>query len=154
MKNNTIIENISQKNYLELALKISLETHADKKDLGGNPYILHPLRIMNKFEDEEHQIVALLHDVIEDGNVTIEYLINKGFNQNIIDAIKCLTRGAEIYDIYIKKIAHNNKIARDVKIEDLKDNLNSARLNEVTEIDRKRINKYIRSLKILSEKNT
>lgn len=131
------------------ALFIALEAHKNQVDKGGHPYILHPLRLMMQFKEEELQIIALLHDVVEDSLFTLDDLKRKGFKKTTIEAIDALTkRVSESYQDFIGRVA-KNELARKVKILDLKDNLNLERLPELHNGDFKRIEKYHNSLKYL-----
>ncbi|GGH60319.1 hypothetical protein GCM10008014_34740 [Paenibacillus silvae] len=104
---------------IELAISIALEAHKGQLDKGGNPYILHPLAVMNRVETIEEKIVAVLHDVIEDTEVTIEQLRELGFSEEIVKAIGLLTRSEEdSYEQFIEKTT-TNRMARNVKIADI-----------------------------------
>ena len=129
---------------------VELKSHCGKTDKSDQPYILHPLRLMLKFEDKNLQIVALLHDVVEDSNYTLQNLEELGFSKEIVEAIDCLTkRPHESYEDFIDRIA-KNAFARLVKIEDIRDNLNLKRLDSLNRIDLERIEKYHRVIKRLS----
>lgn len=131
------------------AIALANKVHAGQFDKAGKPYILHPLRLMLKFNNEEEMIIAVLHDVIEDGEVTLEQLHELGISQQIITAIDCLTRRkGESYEEFITRIKPNN-LARKVKIEDLKDNMDLTRLATVSEKDLLRIAKYHKALRVL-----
>lgn len=129
---------------LEKAIKIAVEAHAGQVDKVGQPYILHPLRCMLKVETDVQRICAVLHDVVEDTDWTIEALQAEGFSVEVLETIDRLSRREnESYDVFIGRVAENkNAIA--VKISDLEDNLNVTRLTSVTEKDRSRLDKYIR----------
>ncbi|EOU1990523.1 GTP pyrophosphokinase [Clostridium perfringens] len=127
---------------LELAIDIATKAHEGQVDKGGDPYINHPLRVMNSCDTEETKIIAVLHDVIEDTDITIDYLRNKGFGDNILVPLSLLTRGKnESYMQYIDKISKNEK-AKAVKLKDLKDNMNIKRIPNPTEKDFNRLKKY------------
>lgn len=131
------------------ALKISFKVHKDQVDKAGLPYIFHPFYLANKMDDEYSICVALLHDVIEDGNYTVEDLIKEGFPSEVVEAVKLLTHLKEdSYFDYINKMKLNS-LARKVKIEDLKHNLDLSRLNEITNKDLERIEKYKKAIFIL-----
>ena len=92
-------------------------------------FFQHPIRVALNCLTDDEKIVALLHDVIEDTSVTVEELINEGFNQNIIDAIISLTKkNGEDYMTFIRRVS-SNELATLVKIQDLKDNMDLRRLN-------------------------
>lgn len=131
---------------LERALQLALNAHRGQIDKAGKPYILHPLRLMLKLENNDQQIVAVLHDVVEDSNTTLNDLTESGFPKDIVYAIDCLTkRDGETYDCFIARIKKND-LARRVKIEDLKDNLNLSRLQAITQKDLDRADKYRKAL--------
>jgi (p)ppGpp synthase/HD superfamily hydrolase len=126
----------------EKAISIALRAHKGKKDKGGNPYILHPLRIMVSMDTLEEKIVAVLHDVIEDSDISIEYLTKLKFPESIINAIALLSKTKnQDYNDYINSIK-KNKLATKIKIADLEDNMNLSRLKSITEKDKKRLVKY------------
>ena len=107
----------------ELALKIATEAHEGQKRWNGDPYITHPIRVADSLEGPIEKIVAILHDTIEDTDVTANFLLKQGFNQEIIDAVVALTRiENETYREFIERIAKND-IACFVKIADIEDNL-------------------------------
>ncbi|PAU66561.1 GTP pyrophosphokinase [Pseudomonas sp. PIC25] len=131
---------------IDKALEISCKTHSGQIDKGGEPYILHPLRLMLKFQDEESRIVAVLHDAIEDGEITTQHLEQAGFSEKIILAIECLTKKTgESYDDFLSRIIDND-LARRIKIEDIKDNLDITRLKTIDNKDLDRIKKYHNAL--------
>ena len=114
---------------LAKALNIAYSAHQGQIDKGGIPYIQHPIRVALNCLTDDEKIVALLHDVIEDTSVTVEELINEGFNQNIIDAIISLTkRNGEDYMTFIRRVS-SNELATLVKIQDLTDNMDLRRLS-------------------------
>ncbi|MEY8319857.1 HD domain-containing protein [Lachnospiraceae bacterium 46-61] len=134
---------------LEKAIILAAEAHKGQKDKGGECYILHALRVMLCFNKEEQQIVAVLHDVLEDTKISEEYLQNIGFSKNIIEAVVCLTkRQYENYFDYIERIKQND-IARAVKLADLQDNMNLKRIKNITQKDMERVEKYKKAKKIL-----
>lgn len=131
---------------LEQAIMISCRAHYGQKDLGGKPYIFHPLWVMSRFEDTEHQIVAVLHDVSEDTGGSNEWLRdNLGLTSECYEALCLLTRPKEMeYFEYIERLKFsNNQIAIDVKMADLNHNQQTDRLpSEITDRDEKRLLKY------------
>ncbi|MCK6073901.1 HD domain-containing protein [Paenibacillus silvae] len=134
---------------IELAISIALEAHKGQLDKGGNPYILHPLAVMNRVETIEEKIVAVLHDVIEDTEVTIEQLRELGFSEEIVKAIGLLTRSKEdSYEQFIEKTT-TNRIARNVKIADIQENMNLSRIKNPTEQDYNRLEKYKKAMERL-----
>lgn len=139
---------------LEKAISIALTAHSGKTDKGGNPYILHPLRVMFAMETTEEKIVAMLHDVIEDSNTTILKLKKDKFSKKILSAVSLLTkRENQSYQDYILAIK-KNPIATKVKLIDLKDNMNTKRLKKITLSDKKRLKKYKEAFKLLTSTNS
>lgn len=134
---------------LEKALGIALIAHAGQKDKAGAPYILHPLRLMMAAPDSDAQVVALLHDVLEDSQLTEDDLCQAGIPAHICAAVATLTRQLdETYEEFIERIAED-ELARTVKILDIKDNLNLQRLKSVKKADLMRVNDYHRALQFL-----
>ena len=132
------------------AMKIAFDAHQGQVDKAGIPYIYHPIHLAEQMETEEECIVAILHDTVEDTNLTFEDL-EKDFSSTIIEALKLLTHEeSEPYIDYIMKIK-DNQIARKVKLADLNHNSDTTRLDTLTEKDIKRNEKYKGALKILSE---
>ena len=127
---------------MEKALLIAANAHKGQVDKGGNPYILHPLAVMQSLYDEDERICAILHDVIEDTDVTLEYLENQGFSEKVLSALDALTRRKnESYDEFIDRII-TNKLAAHVKLADLSDNMDISRIEKPSKEDYERIEKY------------
>ncbi|MBF0152246.1 MAG: HD domain-containing protein [Magnetococcales bacterium] len=115
-------------NFLELAIAVAVQAHQGQTDKAGQPYILHPLRLMLKLSSEEERIVAMLHDVVEDTSVTLDDLRKQGFSEEVLAAVDHMTHRPEVsYETYIKRLG-SNTLARRVKLADLKDNMNLRRL--------------------------
>ena len=150
---------------LEKAIKIAVEAHTGQVDKGGNPYILHPLRVMLSLNSEEERIVGVLHDVVEDcEGWTWERMGEEGCSDEIIEALKSVSKTPEEeqqfkkmddpnekLDHYLEfiKRAKFNKIGRNVKAADIKDNLDISRIDDITESDIDRLNRYKAALKLL-----
>lgn len=134
------------------AMKISYQAHKDQVDKSGIPYIFHPIHLAEQMETEETVIVALLHDVVEDTEWSINALEQQGFSKDIIDALVLLTHNAEVeYLDYISKIKQSsNQFAKIVKIADLKHNSDISRFDHIDEEISKRIEKYTKAIAILS----
>lgn len=127
----------SKINLLSRAIALAADAHLSHLDKAGKPYILHPLRVMFSLGkvSEEEQIVAVLHDVVEDSSWTLEKLEAEGFSGAVVCAIDCLTRrNAESYGNYIRRIS-KNPIASKIKLEDLKDNADLGRFDYPTQAD-------------------
>ena len=136
---------------LERAIEIAVSAHKGVKDKGGNPYILHPLRVMLSLNSEEEKIVGVLHDVVEDAeDWTFEKLQDEGFSTQILEGLKSVTKTSEDenYDEFVQR-ALTNAIGRQVKIADIKDNLDVTRIDILTEKDMKRLQSYKKSLMTL-----
>ncbi|WP_308557006.1 HD domain-containing protein [uncultured Sneathia sp.] len=134
----------------ELALKITTEAHKGQVDKAGVPYINHPLTVASLVDTEEEKIVALLHDTIEDTSITEQDLIDYGFPNKIVEAVKLLTHNKNVpYMDYVAKIK-DNELARKVKIADLTHNSDLSRLKEITDKDKKRYEKYQKALLYLT----
>lgn len=130
---------------LERAIEIAKQAHAGQVDKGGADYIEHPLRVMEMCETEEEKIVGILHDVVEDSDWTFEMLEAEGFSDEIVDALRCITRQSddEDYDAFISRVM-TNPLAVKIKLYDLEDNLDLSRLKCITEADLARCEKYKR----------
>lgn len=131
---------------LTKAILIAAKAHDGQTDKGGNPYILHPARLATKTSSEEEAIVAILHDVVEDSDITLFDLKNAGFSIDIIEALDCLTKRAdESYEGFIKRIKLN-PLATKVKLLDLEDNSDVSRIPNPSEKDYARIDKYKKAI--------
>ena len=139
---------------LERAIEIAEKAHAGQYDKGGAPYIRHPLRLMKRLFSEEEKIAAVLHDVVEDGEVTLAELRAEGFSDEVVEAVDSLTRRPdEPYDLFILRAASND-LARRVKLADLFDNCDLSRIPDPGPADFERLKKYqgaIRAIRILFE---
>jgi (p)ppGpp synthase/HD superfamily hydrolase len=124
------------------AIAIANKAHTGQLDKGGEAYILHPLRVMMAFDNEEERICGLLHDVVEDSTITFDDLRAEGFSKSVLAALDCLTKKAgEDYETFIDRVL-TNELACRVKLADLADNMDSSRLTELTDKDRQRLKKY------------
>ncbi|MDD2139743.1 GTP pyrophosphokinase [Pseudomonas putida] len=140
---------MSAPNLIDMGLEWALKAYSGKVDKGGKPYILHPLRLMSRLDDPISQLVALLHDVIEDSPITGDELRAAGFPESVVGTVEVLTRrSGETYEAFIDRI-RTNPLARKVKLLDIEDNLNLLRLSAVTDKDLKRVAKYHRAWKRL-----
>ena len=129
---------------LEHAIEIAVNAHKGQLDKANKPYILHPLRLMMKMITENEMIAAVLHDVVEDTDWTIEKLANEGFNKEVLFAVSLLTHDKkEPYHKYIDKLKQN-PIAVKVKIADLEDNLDIKRIAHPTAKDYFRLAHYVK----------
>ena len=134
---------------LERAIEIAARAHAGQVDKAGAPYILHPIRMMLNVDSLEARMAAVLHDVVEDSDVTLEQLRAEGFPASVIEAVEALTkREGEDYEAFIRRVAPN-VLARQVKLADLRDNSELSRIAQPSEKDRLRIEKYQRAIQYL-----
>ncbi|MBW3599435.1 MAG: HD domain-containing protein [Planctomycetes bacterium] len=139
---------------LDAAIRLAAEAHAGQKDKSGLPYITHPLRVMGRVEGEAAQIVAVLHDVVEDTDLTLDDLRRAGFSEEIVAAVDCVTHAKEQpYADYVIR-CKGNPLARVVKLADLEDNsqLHRALLRpDRVESDLRRLHRYLLSYKHLTD---
>ncbi|MEG1053352.1 MAG: GTP pyrophosphokinase, partial [Janthinobacterium sp.] len=136
---------------LERAIEIAAATHAGQTDKGGAPYILHPLRVMLRVAPGAQQIVAVLHDVVEDsdGKITFDDLAREGFSQEVIDGVRAVTKiKGESYEDFIARAALN-PVGKAVKLADLAENSDLSRIDRPTQKDLERGEKYRRAIQQL-----
>ena len=140
----------TKKLYLDRAIELAKQHHEGQTDKAGKPYIEHPLRVMNQVESEEEKIVAVLHDIVEDTDISLDDLRSEGFSEEVVSAVECLTKqDGENYDSYIERISFN-PLAVKIKLADLEDNRDLTRLPEVTDKDLERVEKYDKALEKLT----
>ena len=133
----------------KLALKLCFAAHKEQTDKSGIPYVFHPFHLAEQMQSEETIVAALLHDVVEDTDYTLQDLAAMGFDPVVIDALALLTHDdATPYMDYVRAIKEN-PIARAVKIADLKHNSDLSRLDAVDEKALQRIAKYRQALALL-----
>ena len=133
------------------AIKVMYEAHNGVTDKAGLPYVFHPYEVASKLDDEVSVTVALLHDVVEDTKMTFEGLLEKGFPTEVIEILKLLTHDKKVpYMDYIAKIK-TSPIATKVKLADLTHNMDLNRIDNVTEEDLERIEKYKKAYTYLKE---
>lgn len=133
------------------AIKLMYEAHKDQVDKAGMPYVLHPLHVAEEMEDETRTIVALLHDVVEDSDITFEKLSELGFSNTVIESLKLLTHDEDIdYFDYIQNIG-TNPISISVKLADLRHNSDLSRLDKITNEDILRVEKYKKCIDYLEK---
>ena len=136
---------------IEKSLHIALRAYAGKTDKAGREYILHPLRVMAKMKTELEMSAALLHDVLEDSDITAWELLAEGIPAEVVDAVQYLSkREGEDYQDFVAR-AKQNRIAARVKIADIEDNIDVLRLTSLDEKDLARIQKYHMAWHLLQE---
>ena len=138
--------------YTELTIKamnLAYAAHHGQFDKGGVPYIFHPIHLAESMDDEISTCVALLHDTVEDTDVTLEQLAEE-FPKEVVEAVALLTHaeGVEYFD-YIRAI-RANPIAVKVKLADLAHNGDPKRICNQGNQEKRRI-KYAAARKILTE---
>lgn len=127
---------------LERALVIAALAHAGQRDKGGEPYVLHPLRMMLKLETDEERQAALLHDVLEDTDVSLQDLQEAGFSSDVLEAVQLLSRLPGESRMQAARRATTSPLALRVKLADNADNLNVKRIPEPDEHDLARLKEY------------
>ena len=133
----------------KLAMRVAFDAHKEQTDKTGLPYIFHPFHLAEQMTDETTVCVALLHDVVEDTDMTFEKLLELGFTTEIVDALKLLTHDDSVpYMDYVKEIA-KNPVAKVVKLADLAHNSDLTRLDIVDEKALKRTEKYKQAMELL-----
>jgi len=136
---------------IEKSLHIALRAYAGKTDKAGREYIHHPLRVMAKMKTDLEMSVALLHDVIEDSDITAEQLLAEGIPAEVVEAVVCLSKNEnESYQDFVAR-AKKNKLAAKIKIADIEDNIDALRLTSLDEYDLARIKKYHSAWRFLKE---
>ena len=131
------------------AMKLCFEAHKDQVDKSGMPYVFHPFHLAEQMTDEATTVTALLHDVVEDTDYTLNDLRAMGFPAEAVDAIAMMTHDPEVpYLDYVAKIK-TNPVARAVKLADLRHNSDLSRLDTVDEKALERVEKYRRAIRLL-----
>jgi len=132
--------------FLEHAIAIAKRQHAGQLDKAGRPYIEHPLRVMRAMSNDAERIVAVVHDVIEDTDLTLNQLAAAGFPDYVLEALDSVTRRTgETYEAFVAR-ASANVIGRRVKYADLRDNADLSRIEAPTAADLARTAKYHRAM--------
>ncbi len=138
---------------LDDAILLAVQAHKGQTDKTGQPYILHPLRVMLAFDSEEERIIGILHDVVEDTPYTLAGLREMGYAESIVQALDCLTRRElESYEQFIDRV-QTNRLAARVKRADLRDNMDLRRLPTLTERDFERLRRYVDAWSKLNDQN-
>ena len=131
------------------AMKLCYEAHKNQVDKSGLPYVFHPAHVAEQMTDEATTIVALLHDVVEDTDYTLEDLAAEGFGKDILEAVALMTHEDDVpYLDYVAKLK-DNPIARAVKLADLAHNSDLSRIGEIDDETRERLEKYQKAIALL-----
>ena len=134
----------------EKAYEIAKRAHLGQVDKAGEDYIKHPEKVASFVETDEEKAVAYLHDVIEDTELTLEDLHEYEFSKEVIEAVDIITKKkGEGYQSYLNSVK-KNKLARAVKLADLRHNSDLTRLTKVTEKDIERKEKYQKAIDFLN----
>ena len=134
------------------AMILCFEAHKDQKDKSGLPYVFHPFHLADQMQTEETTIVALLHDVAEDTDITLEDLAKEGFGDGVMQALKLLTHDEKVdYMDYVRAIKEN-PIAKAVKLADLRHNSDLSRLDAVDEKALERCQRYLQAMALLEDR--
>ena len=131
------------------ALKISFDAHKNQVDKSGMPYVYHPFHLAEQMNDELSTCVALLHDVVEDTDITLDDLKSKGFPDAAIEALSLMTHNDDVPYLDYVRAMKDNPIARKVKLADLAHNSDLTRLDKVDDKAIERVNKYKQAILIL-----
>jgi GTP diphosphokinase / guanosine-3',5'-bis(diphosphate) 3'-diphosphatase len=139
---------------LDKAIRLAVKAHAGQKDPAGEPYILHPLRVMLRMPTEDGRIAAVLHDVVEDTELTLKDLRRKGLPKRLIKVVDDVSRRpGEDYFGYVQR-TRRNPLSRKVKIADLEDNMDWRRRLGRAGKDRVRMARYRKALRMLTHRHT
>lgn len=138
---------------LEKAIEIAARAHAGVSDKNGQPYILHPIRVMLGVEGETARIVAILHDVVEDTDLKFKDIAKEGFSEEVMEALKLVThKSGQSYTDYVIA-CQANETAKQVKLSDLRDNSSLNRMlvrADKLPKDSARVMRYLLSYKFLT----
>ena len=134
---------------LERAIEIAAKAHSGQIDKAGQPYVLHPLRLMLAVNTPQERMAAVLHDVVEDTTVTLSELAQEGFPPEVVAAVKSLTKLPGESRIEAANRAAANPVARAVKLADVTDNMDLSRIANPTEKDFARLKEYEQVRRIL-----
>ena len=134
----------------EKAYEIAKKAHLGQIDKAGEDYIKHPEKVASFVNSDEEKAVAYLHDVIEDTELTLEDLREYGFSEEVLKAVDVITKKkGQDYQTYLNSVKEN-KLARVVKLADLRHNSDLTRLIDITEKDRERKEKYQKAIDFLN----
>jgi (p)ppGpp synthase/HD superfamily hydrolase len=127
---------------LERAIELAAKAHAGQVDKAGQPYILHPLRLMLAVRTPHERMAAVLHDVVEDTSVSFDDLVAEGFPAEVVAAVRALTKTQGEKRIEAAHRAAADPVARAVKLADVADNMDLSRIAAPTQKDFDRLEEY------------
>lgn len=133
------------------AMRLCFESHKEQTDKTGMPYVFHPFHLAEQMKDEDTTVVALLHDVVEDTDCTLDDLRAMGFSERVIEAIGMMTHDPAVPYMDYVALLKGNPITRAVKLADLRHNSDLTRFDSVTPRDLERQEKYLRAIALLEE---
>jgi (p)ppGpp synthase/HD superfamily hydrolase len=138
-------------NILEKAISVALRVHTGQQDRYEQPYILHPLFVMLQMDTETEMMAAVLHDVVEDSETTLQDLRDEGFPTEVVEAVRLMTHNKEeqSYESYVRELKPH-PVARKIKLADLRHNMDIRRMDKVRERDLERLEKYRNAWEILT----
>ena len=133
------------------AMKLCFAAHRDQTDKSGMPYVFHSFHLAEQMTDELTTVTALLHDVVEDTTYTLDDLRGMGFPDEVIGALTLLTHDPSVpYLDYVARIS-SDPIAKAVKLADLRHNSDLTRLDNPSDKDLARVEKYRKAIQLLEE---
>lgn len=131
------------------ALKLCYMAHKDQVDKAGLPYVFHPFHLAEQMKNEDTTVVALLHDVLEDTDITLDEMREAGYGEDILEALQLLCHEDGVpYMEYIERL-RENRLARIVKLADLQHNSDLSRLDVADERAVARREKYLAAMQLL-----
>ena len=133
------------------ALQLSFTLYQYQLDKSGIPYVYHPFHLAEQMTSEYAVCVALLHDAVEDTDMTLDELRRRGFPEEVVDAIAMMTHDDSVPYLDYVRALRKNPLARAVKLADLRHNSDLTRLDAVTEKDLRRVEKYQQAIAVLEE---
>ena len=137
---------------IEPALSLALKAHAGQKDKHGSPYILHPLRVGLRAENDVEMTAGFLHDVIEDSPRTVDDLRREGFPEEVLEIVEHLTkRDGEEWEDYMHRVMEHEPSMR-VKLRDLEQNMDTTRISSFGDRDKDRFTRYVWAWHTIREK--
>ena len=135
---------------LEKAIAIALRVHEGQRDRYGHPYILHPLHVMMQMDSEAEMTAAVLHDVIEDSEMTLDDLREEGFSVEVLEAVRLMTHDSQdSYEENVREL-RPNPMARKIKLADLQHNMDIRRMDRVEVKDTERLERYRSAWELLT----
>ena len=104
---------------LSAAIEFATAALAEKVDDKGSPYINHALRVMERMDTEEEKMAAVLHDVVEDTEITLQDLCDAGFSREVVETVEILTKRQDMTYFYYIDYIHWSETASKINIADI-----------------------------------